>query len=458
MTGKRRRCSAEFKAQVALPGDLRVAEPVAKHRVHRTLTDTGKRQAVEGARRGLGTGRGRRGRPRGRAGPPARQGRRVGGRARSLAESLRTMSASRRREMIDPARPRLSIARQGRLTPIGRATSHGPAKGASPRNLALMRRIDEPFLETPWRGSRRMARHPRRQAREVGRKRLRRKMARIGVRAVHRRPKTSQPHPERRVWPYLLRGLAVDRPHRVRRGDITCPPMRRGLLLPVAIMERAVGRHRSEEDGERDAEGPGLAGVEHAARRRLHRGHRGGSGAPRVARYLDTDKGGRFASPRSPDVPRDAAVRIFVDDKGRWMDRVFIERRHDEDPNQARPRRRPVRETGTTSETGGLARRRERVREVRSARGATTTSSGPAPPSAGCRQLPRSASRRRRSGRTLAPRSRRPPAPPSTPVRTGSGVGGGHVRAGRPAARTARGRLRRPSPAAGPPGRRPDRR
>jgi putative transposase len=141
--------------------------------------------------------------------------------------------------MIDPAHPRLSIARQCRLVAISRSTFYGPATGESPLNLALMRLIDEPFLETPWYGSRQMARHLRREGHEVGRKRVRRLMAKIGVQAVCQRPKTSQPHPEHKVRPYLLRGLTIDRPNQVWCADITYLPMRRGFLHLVAIMDWA---------------------------------------------------------------------------------------------------------------------------------------------------------------------------------------------------------------------------
>ena len=101
--------------------------------------------------------------------------------------------------MIDPAHPQLSIARRRQLAAISRSAYYGPAKGESALNLVLMRLIDEQFLEAPWYRSRRMARHLRRQGHEVGRKRIRRLMAKIGVQAVYQRPKTSQPHPEHKV-------------------------------------------------------------------------------------------------------------------------------------------------------------------------------------------------------------------------------------------------------------------
>ena len=127
--------------------------------------------------------------------------------------------------MIEPEHPQLPIIRQCALLSISRSAYYGPGRGESPLNLALMRLIDEPFLETPWYGSRQMARHLRRQGYAVGRKRVRRLMAKMGLAAVYQRPKTTVPHPEHKVWPYLLRNLVIDRPNQVWCGD---PPHHAG--------------------------------------------------------------------------------------------------------------------------------------------------------------------------------------------------------------------------------------
>ncbi len=167
--------------------------------------------------------------------------------------------------MIDPQHPGLPIARQCTLIGISRSSYYAPAKGESPLNLALMRLIDAQFLETPWYGSRQMARHLRRQGHCVGRKRVRRLMAKMGLVPVYQKPRTTVPHPEHRKWPYLLRNLVIDRPDKVWCADITYIPMRRGFLYLVAIMDWASrrvlagrlsnsspwSRHRSEAHGGR---------------------------------------------------------------------------------------------------------------------------------------------------------------------------------------------------------------
>ena len=97
--------------------------------------------------------------------------------------------------MVDLHHPRLSITRQCALVSVSRSSFYYEAKGESPLNLALMRLIDEQFLETPWYGSRQMARHLRRLGYCVGRKRVRRLMRLMGLQAIYQAPRTSDPHP-----------------------------------------------------------------------------------------------------------------------------------------------------------------------------------------------------------------------------------------------------------------------
>jgi putative transposase len=152
------------------------------------------------------------------------------------------MSVGQRRGLIDPQHPRLSIVQQCALVSLSRSSYYGPEAGETAENLELMRVIDEQFLETPWYGSRQMARHLRRQGHAVNRKRVRRLMATMGFQAVYQRPKTTVPHPEHKIWPYLLRNLTIDRPNQVWCTDITYIPMRRGFLYLVAVMDWASRR------------------------------------------------------------------------------------------------------------------------------------------------------------------------------------------------------------------------
>jgi len=116
------------------------------------------------------------------------------------------MSVERRRQLIDPRHPRLPVTRQCELVSISWSGFYYQPAGGTLLNLALMRLIDEQFLETPWYGSRQMMRHLRREGYMVGRKRVRRLMARMGLEPIYQRPRTTVPHPGHRIYPYSAAG------------------------------------------------------------------------------------------------------------------------------------------------------------------------------------------------------------------------------------------------------------
>jgi putative transposase len=224
------------------------------------------------------------------------------------------MSIERRRQMVEPDHLRLSIVRQCELVSISRSGFYHRPAGETALNLALMRLVDAQFLETPWYGSRQMARHLRREGHGVGRKRVRRLMARMGLAPICQRPRTTVPHPEHRVWPYLLRDLVVDRPNQVWCADITYIPMRRGFLYLVAVMDWATRKVLAwRVSNTMDVEFC-ISAVEEALAR---------FGQPEI---FNTDQGSQFTSPRFTGVLQAAGVRISMDGRGRWMDNVFIER------------------------------------------------------------------------------------------------------------------------------------
>lgn len=139
--------------------------------------------------------------------------------------------------MIEPEHPGLSITRQCSLLEISRSSWYYEGLGESELNLTLMRLIDEQFLETPYFGARQMARHLRRQGYKVNRKRAHRLMQKMGLAAIYQKPNTSKPHPEHKVYPYLLKGLDIQAPNQVWCSDITYIPMRKGFLYLVAVMD-----------------------------------------------------------------------------------------------------------------------------------------------------------------------------------------------------------------------------
>ncbi|MAQ46125.1 MAG: hypothetical protein CL812_09740 [Confluentimicrobium sp.] len=141
-----------------------------------------------------------------------------------------------RRDMIEPDHPDLSIGQQCKLLSIARSSFYYTPKGESEQNLGLMRQIDEQFLETPFFGVRQMTWHLRNDGHLVNEKRIRRLMRLMGLLPIYQKPDTSRPVKGHKTYPYLLRGLPVERSNQVWCLDITYLPMRRGFLYLVAIM------------------------------------------------------------------------------------------------------------------------------------------------------------------------------------------------------------------------------
>ena len=224
------------------------------------------------------------------------------------------MSRGERKAMIARDRPGLSLSRQCRLLTIGRSSFYYAPKGESPVNLALMRRIDELFLKYPFYGSRQMVRQLRRDGVRAGRHRVRRLMRLMGLQAIYQAPRTSDPHPSHRVYPYLLKGMAIERPNQVWCADITYIPVRRRFLYLVAIMDWAT-RHvlAWRLSNTMDASFCVEALAEALGR----------YGRPEI---FNTDQGSQFTGRDFTGALKDADVAISMDGRGRCMDNIFIER------------------------------------------------------------------------------------------------------------------------------------
>ncbi len=147
------------------------------------------------------------------------------------------MSAPAWLSLVDAAEPALSILAQCRLLRVARSTLYYRPAAVSADDLAVMRRMDELYLATPFYGSRRMTAVLRRDGLAVNRKRVRRLMRVMGLEAIYQKPNTSRCHPAHKVYPYLLRGLAIVRPNQVWCADITYIPMARGFVYLVAVMD-----------------------------------------------------------------------------------------------------------------------------------------------------------------------------------------------------------------------------
>ena len=216
--------------------------------------------------------------------------------------------------MIEPNIPGLSVGKQCSLLSISRSSFYYEPKGESEMNLDLMRVIDKQFLETPFYGVRQMTWHLRNEQHLVNEKRIRRLMRLMGLMPIYQKPNTSKAAKGHKIYPYLLRGLRVDRPNQVWCADITYLPMRRGFLYLVAIMDwhtRKVLAWRISNTLE--------AGFcVDALNEAIHK-----FGPPDI---MNTDQGSQFTSFAWTNRLRSANVRISMDGKGRFLDNIFVER------------------------------------------------------------------------------------------------------------------------------------
>ena len=219
-----------------------------------------------------------------------------------------------RRAWIELSHPDLSISRQCALLQVARSSVYYACNtGESPENLALMRRIDEKYLVAPFYGSPRMTWWLNTQGCDVNHKRVERLMQVMGLQATLPGPHTSKPHPEHRIYPYLLRGLEIAAPDEVWCADITYVPMRRGFMYLVAVMDWW-SRYVIAWDLANSMES-GFC-VE-ALKQALATAKPG---------IFNTDQGSQFTSEEFTGTLSRAGVRISMDGRGRALDNAFIER------------------------------------------------------------------------------------------------------------------------------------
>lgn len=220
----------------------------------------------------------------------------------------------KRRQWIEPHHPKLSIARQCGLVGLCRSSYYyRPTTKESLENLRLMRQIDELYLQRPFYGSPRITDWLRQLGWKVNEKRVARLMRLMGLQAIVPGPHTSRPHPEHRVYPYLLRGMEISHPDQVWCADITYIPMHRGYLYLVAVMDWYSRYVLTWELSNSLETSFCLSALERA----LSRSQPG---------IFNTDQGAQFTSREFTGRLEAAGVRISMDGRGRMMDNLFIER------------------------------------------------------------------------------------------------------------------------------------
>ena len=224
------------------------------------------------------------------------------------------MSAPARRAKVERSGAALSVRRQCVLLNVARSGVYRPQPETSAEDLAVMRRIDELYLEKPFYGSRRMTFELNEEGRGVNRKRVQRLMRLMGLEGLVPRPGTSKAAPGNKIYPYLLRGVSITEPNHVWASDITYIPMANGFLYLVAVIDwasRAVLAWRLSNTMDSAF---CVEAVEEALRR---------YGKPRI---FNTDQGAQFTSAAFTGKLEAAGIAISMDGRGRFMDNIFIER------------------------------------------------------------------------------------------------------------------------------------
>jgi putative transposase len=206
------------------------------------------------------------------------------------------------------------MKRQCELLALNRSTVYYKPRPVCPRDLQLMRRIDELHLEHPYYGARRLAQQLRREGTQIGRLHVSTLMRRMGIRTLYRRPRTSLPARGGSIYPYLLDGLAIERPNQVWSSDISYLPMAHGFLYLVAILDVASRKVLSFRLSNTMNSEFCVRALQEALEK---------YGTPEI---FNTDQGAQFTSEAWLEPLRQLGVRISMDGKGRWIDNVFIER------------------------------------------------------------------------------------------------------------------------------------
>jgi putative transposase len=208
----------------------------------------------------------------------------------------------------------LPLARQAKLLKLSRSSLPYEPLPVPAAELAIMRRIDALHLDYPFAGSRMLRDLLRSEGVVIGRERVATLMRRMGIAALYRRPNTSKPAPGHKIYPYLLRGLAVERPNQVWAMDITYIPMARGFVYLAAVVDwfsRRVLAWRLSITLEAEF---CLEAVEEALARH---------GRPEI---FNTDQGSQFTSEAFTALLLKHAIAISMDGRGAWRDNVFVER------------------------------------------------------------------------------------------------------------------------------------
>ena len=208
----------------------------------------------------------------------------------------------------------LSVTKQAEVVGIARSTVYYLPRPVSADDLALMRRIDQLHLEFPFAGSRMLRHLLAFEGRKAGRRHVKSLMRRMGIEALYRRPRTTKPEPGHKIFPYLLRDLAITRPNQVWAMDITYIPMAKGFVYLAAVLDWFSRRVLSWKLSITMEAAFCVETLEDALARH---------GKPEI---FNTDQGSQFTGAAFTGVLTKHGIKISMDGKGAWRDNVFVER------------------------------------------------------------------------------------------------------------------------------------
>ena len=209
---------------------------------------------------------------------------------------------------------KLSVVKQAGLLKLSRGSVYYLPRATSPADLAVMRRMDALHLDYPFAGSRMLQRFLSRGGFDIGRLHVSTLMKKMGIEAIYRRPNTSKPEPGHKIYPYLLRNVAVTKPNQAWAMDISYIPMAKGFVYLAAVIDWFTRRVLSWRLSISMETSFCIEAVEEALAK---------FGKPEI---FNTDQGSQFTSTAFTDVLKQADIQISMDGKGAWRDNVFVER------------------------------------------------------------------------------------------------------------------------------------
>jgi putative transposase len=215
--------------------------------------------------------------------------------------------------MIDRSHD-LPLSEQAKVLKLSRSSLYYRPRPMAPADLAIMRRLDELHLNYPFAGSRMLRDLLTGEGIAIGRDRVTTMMRRMGIEAIYRRPNTSKPEPGHKIYPYLLRNLAIERPNQVWAMDITYIPMARGFVYLAAVVDWFSRRVLAWRLSITMEVGFCLEALEEALARH---------GRPEI---FNTDQGSQFTSAAFTSLLSKNDIAISMDGRGSWRDNVFVER------------------------------------------------------------------------------------------------------------------------------------